>query len=70
MIEGYKKKKDFAPIKIYREEQEKLMKRAGELTAIEGKRVSVPEVIRRTFNIPNLDQVLKTDSVLNKRNRR
>jgi hypothetical protein len=70
MINGYTKKKEFAPIKIYKEEQQKLMKKAGELTAIEGKRVSVPEIIRRTFNIQNLDNVLRNDSILNKRGTR
>lgn len=65
----YKPKKVLMPIKVYDKDYEKLMKKSGELTFIEGKRVSIAEIQRRILNIPNLDTILRQDSILNKSKR-
>lgn len=51
------------------ETNEKIKKLARELSNVENKDIKAPELLRRTFNVPNLSDVLKQDA-FNKRNKR
>jgi hypothetical protein len=55
-------KKSFSPLRIYKEDRDRALKACFELSYIEGKRVSMPELIRRTFNIPGVKDTLIKDS--------
>ena len=70
MIEGYIKKKDLAPIKVYKETHQKLLQKSLALSVVECRRVSIPETLRRTLNIPNIDLVLMSDADIKRRQRR
>lgn len=59
-------KKQFIQSRVYKQDKEFFNNIAFELSLIEKKRVSFPEVVRRIKNIPNLTNVLRTDSKLNK----
>lgn len=59
--------KRFMPSRIYKETDDKIKNIINELSYIERKRVSKPEVIRRVFNIPTLNDYLKIDSIRYKR---
>lgn len=40
----------------------KIDKLRFDLTSIQGKEIKTPELFRRTFNIPNIENVLKNDA--------
>lgn len=61
--------KQFRTIRVYRQDKEWFDKMLGTLHSVENKPVSHPELLRRIKNIPNLDNVLITDSKINKRRR-
>jgi hypothetical protein len=67
MNEGYKKKNNLAPIKIYRDTYEKVKQKSLALSMVEGRRVSIPETLKRTFNIPNIDPILISDADMKRR---
>lgn len=50
------------PIRCYPKVKEKIENLVLDLGAIERKKLSTPEVLRRTFNISNLKDVLKKDA--------
>lgn len=59
--------KRFVSQKTYKEVYDKKKQLSYELSVLESNKVSIPELERRILNIPNLQNVLKTDSILNKR---
>jgi hypothetical protein len=54
-------------IRAYQQDQARLNELARELALIQKARVTTPEVIKRTLNIPNLKDVLKTDAEAKRR---
>lgn len=56
-------KKSTTLVRVNPETKTKIDELRRHLTAIENKDVSTSEIIRRTFNVPLLDDVLKVDSV-------
>lgn len=59
--------KRFAPLRIYKEDKQKLEKLVLKISFMQGKKISFPETFRRIFNIPNLPDVLEKDAFYNKR---
>lgn len=52
--------------RIYKSDKEKLNDLSFELSAIQKKFISKPELIRRTLRIPNLKDVLIKDAIFKK----
>lgn len=63
-------KKRLLPIKITPEVKMKLDKFSFDLTAIEQKRISRGEIVRRAFNIPNISEILRLDAEQKRRLKR
>lgn len=57
-------KKRFRLIRAYEDDWKKINTISLDLVAIERKKVTTPEIIRRTLNIPNLKDILFRDSQL------
>ena len=60
-------RKPLVSVKTYRDVYDKKKQLSFELSLIEKKKVSIPEVDRRILNIKDLPTILKTDSLLFKR---
>lgn len=60
-------RKSLMSIKTYKECYDKKKDLSFKLSAIEGRRVSIPEVDRRILNIPNISLVLSNDAEIKRR---
>ena len=60
-------RKPLVSVKTYKDVYDKKKQLSFELSLIEKKKVSIPEVDRRILNIKDLPTILKTDSLLFKR---
>lgn len=58
------KKKRLVPSKTYLDVNEKKKQIARELAVIERNKVSLPELDKRVWNIPNIDRILREDADL------
>lgn len=61
--------KKYKVMRVYKESHDKLSKTSLELSALEGKRVSMPETLKRLTNIPNTKIVLQEDALIKKARR-
>lgn len=59
--------KNTVPIRVRKEEKEKMLKVARELSMIEEKEIRNAEVMRRISNIPNVKEILIKDAKLKRR---
>lgn len=55
-------KRNTKHIRIYPEDKDKLQSLKREICLVENRDIKVPEIMRRTFNIPNLKMVLIEDA--------
>jgi hypothetical protein len=59
--------KNIVNTRIYKEEHDRLNTLAREISAIQNRRVGNPEVIRRMFNVPSIQDTLKKDAEMKRR---
>jgi hypothetical protein len=61
------RRKEITHIRAYPNEKMKLNELCLKASFVEGKPVRVPELLRRTLNIPNISNILIQDAELKKR---